>query len=211
MLHRLKKLVRKIKQYVWEFFYFSASERQGLFVIIILILACKVIPQIVTFQRDLVLKPVEDQEVVTRLEEQWLCYQNQYPWPIDINMASKQQLVDILGGHPRLASSIMRYRDKLGGFINTQQYDEVPGMTDAFSRELLKYTMILKGYQPRGISLSRANFKMLAAHPYISKDMARAIIGYRRQHGGSLAVTDLEKLPGCSAAWMEKIKFYLID
>lgn len=211
MSHRLKKLTRNIKQCGWEFFYFSASERQGLLVIIILILACKIIPQIVTSQRSLALKAVEDQELVARLEAQWLIYQKQYPWPIDINEASKQQLVDILGGHARLASSIMHYRNKLGGFVNIQQYDEVPGMTSTLSHKLCKYTMILKGYQPRHISLSRASFKMLAAHPYISKDMAKAIIGYRRQHGGALALKDLEKLSGYSAAWMEKIKSYLID
>ncbi|AXI24270.1 competence protein ComEA helix-hairpin-helix repeat region [Cardinium endosymbiont of Sogatella furcifera] len=128
---------------------------------------------------------------------------------LNINTATANQLQTIAGIRQPLAMRILRYRDKLGGFISLDQYKEVYGLPHHLHIKLMKRTTIPAKYRPKKLSLNQATFKALVFHPYISVAMAKAIINYRKQQGKFTHLNAIQRLPGYSSNWGNKIMPYL--
>ncbi|WP_186292367.1 ComEA family DNA-binding protein [Cardinium endosymbiont of Dermatophagoides farinae] len=128
---------------------------------------------------------------------------------IDINTATAAQLQTIAGITQQLACRILRYRDKLGGFVSSQQYKEVYGLSHLLQVRLIQCTTIHAPYSPKKLSLNQATFKALVAHPYIAAPMAKAIIDYRKKQGTFTTLRAIQRLPGYDADWENKIRPYL--
>ena len=135
---------------------------------------------------------------------------NKITQPFDINSADTTQLKQISGIGVTLARRIVKYRDKLGGFISKAQYKEVYGLQEAVVDRLEKYTYIVPTFKPRRINVNTYHFKALVAHPYILYKHAKDIIAYREQHGNFVAVDDLLALPLIDKDDLEKMKPYLV-
>ncbi|MCG8339806.1 MAG: helix-hairpin-helix domain-containing protein [Cytophagales bacterium] len=129
--------------------------------------------------------------------------------PFDINSADTTQLKQISGIGVTLAKRIVKYRDKLGGFISKDQYKEVYGLQEAVIERLAKYTYIVPAFKPRKMNINTYHFKALVSHPYILYKHAKNIIAYREQHGNFAAVEDLLALPLIDKDDLEKMKPYL--
>lgn len=109
----------------------------------------------------------------------------------NLNQADTTQLKRIYGIGSKLSHRIVSYRDKLGGFVTSQQLHEVYGLDSLVIEKLIAVSFIQEGYYPRTVNLNSAKEEELAAHPYISKRMARTIVTYRFQHGKFQVVDDL--------------------
>jgi len=129
--------------------------------------------------------------------------------PIDINIATAEQLENQLAVAEPLSRRIILYRDKLGGFVSVDQYAEVYGLPPACSARLKHQTFVASHYSPKKISLNQSAFKVLVAHPYITPLIAKAIITYRKQQGKFVSIMDIQKLPMYEAKWAAKIAPYL--
>jgi competence protein ComEA len=101
---------------------------------------------------------------------------------IDINSADTTQLKSLKGIGQVLASRIIKYRNKLGGFISKDQYREVYGLSPLALDELNKQTFIKSDFIPVKININTADKETLSAHPYLSNKMAVIIVNYREQH-----------------------------
>lgn len=112
----------------------------------------------------------------------------------DINTADTLLLKTVYGIGSRLAARIVKFRDGLGGFIRTEQLNEVYGLDSMVVNRLLKISFIKEGFIPMKININAADEKQLSAHPYISYQVARALITYRFQHGDFMEVGDIKKL-----------------
>jgi DNA uptake protein ComE-like DNA-binding protein len=102
---------------------------------------------------------------------------------IDIAQADSISLCELKGIGPGYASKILKYRAKLGGFINAQQFNEITGIPDSVKTKcatqiVCNPTVIQK------INLNTATINTLKQHPYIPFALANAIIQYRFQRGG---------------------------
>ena len=99
------------------------------------------------------------------------------PQPIatfDINTATEAQLTAIRGIGPTLSARIIKFRDKLGGFISQAQYQEVYGLEPAVVAALKQQTRIRASFQPTKLNINTAAVKTLAAHPYITYQQAKS-------------------------------------
>jgi DNA uptake protein ComE-like DNA-binding protein len=124
-------------------------------------------------------------------------------------MADTIQLKTIFGIGERLSSRIVNYRRVLGGFVTPDQIREVYGLDSAVVERLLKASFIEEGFQPVRININKADEVTMAAHPYLSKPVATAIVTYRFQHGEFTGLDDLRKIHALDIKTIQKIAPYL--
>ena len=106
------------------------------------------------------------------------------------------------------AGRIIKHREKLGGFIQIAQLNEVYGLKpevipliwDYFDFDLVPL---------RRLSINLATVEELASHPYISYQEAKVLVAYRLQHGGYHEATDLFGIKIFKEDWVGKIVPYL--
>lgn len=112
----------------------------------------------------------------------------------DLNKADTAQFKTVYGIGSVLAARIVRYRERLGGFINTEQLYEVYGLDSAVADRLRKVSYIDNRFKPHQININTADEKELSNHPYIRKSVAKSIVSYRYQHGPFNDIKDLYAL-----------------
>lgn len=117
------------------------------------------------------------------------------PQPFNLNEADTTQLQKIYGIGSRLALRIIKYRDKLGGFVSQRQLNEVYGLDSTVVNRVAAASYLPEQPAVKTINLNTAEEKTLAAHPYFGYRIARAIVAYRFQHGNFKSVDDLGKIP----------------
>lgn len=126
---------------------------------------------------------------------------------IDINTATVNDFRQ-LPGVGNLAYKIVKYRDKLGGFLNIAQVRETYDVTDSIYNAMLPY-MVLQTTTINKLNINTASDFELGGHPYISKEIAKAIVIYRNQHGNYSSVQDLKKIIFIKKEIVDKIAPYL--
>lgn len=127
----------------------------------------------------------------------------------DINMADEIQLSKVSGIGAVLATRIISFRSKLGGFIDPRQYQEVYGLQPEVVSALQQYAFIGTDFQPTQIDINVASTSILAAHPYLTSQQAQNIIQYRAQHGAFSTLEELHALFSMDEATLTKIRPYL--
>ncbi|MCI6618540.1 MAG: helix-hairpin-helix domain-containing protein [Prevotella sp.] len=108
---------------------------------------------------------------------------------VDLNLADTMLLKRVPGIGSYFARSIIRYRDRLGGFNSVEQLREI----EDFPIAALPY-FTLSNVQLRKLDLNRLTLNQLRQHPYINFYMARDIIDYRRLKGPLRSLNDLRLL-----------------
>lgn len=131
------------------------------------------------------------------------------PELFDLNLADTSQFQQIYGIGPVLAKRIIKYRDRLGGFVRKDQLSEVYGLDSLIIAQIMKVSFLPDNNSFKKLSINTADEKMLSSHPYFSKNIARAIVTYRFQHGKYLSVDDLRRINLIDEKTMTKIYPYL--
>jgi competence protein ComEA len=127
----------------------------------------------------------------------------------DINKADSLQLVSLKGIGPTFTSRILKYRNKLGGFISKEQLKEVYGLDSTALQEIGIYTITEQNFIPIKININDTNAALLQSHPYIGKKTAQLIISYRNQHGNYISVDQLKNIKAISEERYLKMVPYL--
>jgi competence protein ComEA len=126
----------------------------------------------------------------------------------DINKTDTIQLNLLKGIGQILAARIIKYRDKLGGFINKDQFNEVYGLSPPALDELKKHAFITNEFVPVKLDINNADKKTLSDHPYITNKMAVSIINFRQQHGFYKTVENIREIKSLSEEDMRKLLPY---
>jgi len=98
---------------------------------------------------------------------------------IDPNTADSATLCSIPGIGKGIATSILRQRQRLGGFHSLDQLLEC----HYFTEDLLPWFSIGTEPELRRININKASFYQLVSHPYISKAQTQDILNYIRLYG----------------------------
>ena len=210
-----------------EHFGFSKTETNGTLVLLLLTGTCLLVPQGLQWYHSVQPKSNHDQNIAL-LERTLALLEAQVqkprhlhsklesnsdrphlPQSFDINTASEIQLSAIKGIGQVLASRIVRFRSKLGGFINQAQYREVYGLSPEVVARLKQYTYIGTNFQAAKLDINTADVPKMAAHPYLTYQQAQNIVRYRAQHGPFPTVVALGALALIDGATLEKLNPYL--
>ena len=105
---------------------------------------------------------------------------------IDVNSADTVELKKIPGIGSGIAGSIVRYRERLGGFYTLGQLEEVKHVTP----DLLKWFK-LENDSVRKVEINKAGLDKLRAHPYLNFYQAKIIIEHRRTKGPIKSLSQL--------------------
>ena len=126
-----------------------------------------------------------------------------------INQSDSASWEALPGIGPRLASRIVLFRAKLGGFNSVAQVGETFGLPDSTFQKIKPYLDIDKTYLPAKLDINHATIEELQAHPYISFQMAKVIIAYRDQHGPFKSKEDLSRIALMTPDIYAKLEPYL--
>ena len=129
--------------------------------------------------------------------------------PIDINIADTAAFINLPGIGSKLASRIILFRGKLGGFHAIEQVSETYGLPDSTYQKIRAYLKI-GNTAVRKININTANLDDMKGHPYIRYKLAQAILAYRNEHGPFQKIDDLKKLMALSDDQLKKLSPYLI-
>lgn len=111
---------------------------------------------------------------------------------VELNTADSAALVAVNGIGPAFARSILRYRERLGGFHSIGQLAEVPILRDKPDAVAqLKEKLVVDELMVRRINLNNCTVEELAKHPYMDWKVAKALIAYRGHHGPFHKVEDI--------------------
>lgn len=127
---------------------------------------------------------------------------------ININTADTSELDLLKGISFATASRVLRYKERLGGYINKEQLKEVWGM-DSNTYEILIANTTIEQNSQKHININKADLKTLGSHPYIGYKLAKLIINYRAQHGDYVSVRDLLKIHVMNEEIFAKIEAYI--
>jgi DNA uptake protein ComE-like DNA-binding protein len=106
------------------------------------------------------------------------------------------------------AGRIIKHRERLGGFLQVKQLEEVFGLKPETIPVIWEY-FDFDVVEPRRIPINQVTVQELATHPYISYQEAKVLLAYRIQHGPYGQLEDLLKIKIFKLAWVEKIGPYL--
>ncbi len=130
------------------------------------------------------------------------------PVTININLADSLSWMLLPGIGAKRASSILKFREKLGGFLSVEQVGETFGLPDSVFQKIKKQLVWEPG-QIDQLSVNHATEAELKAHPYIGWQWAKIIVAYRNQHGPYASLDDLMKIHIMKKEWLEMMKPYL--
>jgi len=101
---------------------------------------------------------------------------------IEINGSDSIELMKLPGIGNKLSKRIVKYRDLLGGFYTLAQLKEVYGLSKQTIQQI-EGMVTVDPAKVRKVDLNFADWKELAKHPYIQKNMANQIIKFRTKYG----------------------------
>jgi competence protein ComEA len=127
---------------------------------------------------------------------------------IDINTADTSAFISLPGIGSKLASRIVTFRDKLGGFYSIEQIGETYGLPDSTFQKLKQY-LKLDNSSIKKININTATVDELKAHPYIKFSLANPIVAYRNEHGAFSKIEDIKKVMVVTDEIYKKIAPYL--
>lgn len=128
--------------------------------------------------------------------------------PVDINQSDTTAWISLPGIGSKLASRIILFREKLGGFYSVDQVGETFGLADSVFRKI-KTLLLMSPFSLRKININTATVEQLKSHPYIRYELARPVIAYREQHGLFKQLNELIKITGITEARFQQLVPYL--
>lgn len=130
------------------------------------------------------------------------------PLTVDINGADTLTLQLLHGIGPAYAARIVRYRNRLGGFVDKEQLLEVYG----FTPELLSHIAPCITVDTTAVSrirINRVGLKELVRHPYIEYYQARDVIMLRNGGQRFRSLEDLRAIPSMADSTLQRLAPYL--
>ena len=126
---------------------------------------------------------------------------------IDINTADTTLLKQLPGIGGAIAKWIVNYREKLGGYCETEQLLEVYRMDTARYDAIKDFVKIDSSFTPNKLKINTDAFKILLKHPYLEYEDVKKIVNYREQKGMITSWEQLSKVVGDGIN--PKLKYYI--
>ncbi len=128
---------------------------------------------------------------------------------VDLNTVTIDDLKSISGIGEILATRIIKFRDRLGGFLIDDQLSDVYGLKpDVVERALLRFR-VLKIPEIEKMDINTATAEELAELVYIQKSVAYDIVAFRDRNNGIRSFDELLEIEHFPADRINRIALYL--
>ncbi len=127
---------------------------------------------------------------------------------VDINSVDSFSIQLIKGVGPAFASRIIKYRDRLGGFVSKEQLKEVFGIDSIKFREIVPQ-IVVDSSKISFIYINSVTADEFKKFPYLSSRQKNVLLAYRKHHGSYDNLSQLQKAALLSSETIEKIASYI--
>ena len=128
---------------------------------------------------------------------------------LDINQATKVDLMKIYGIGDAISDRILKEKDKFGAFVNMDQMLDVWGLSPEVIAELNSHFKISGSTLVKKIDINNLPIKELTKFPYFKYALAKEIVTYRSMNSGIKNIDDLTKIKGFPVDKIKIIALYL--
>jgi competence ComEA-like helix-hairpin-helix protein len=127
---------------------------------------------------------------------------------IDINLADTAAWIALPGIGQKLASRMVNFRERLGGFYSVAQVGELYGLADSVFKKIKPF-LFLGNAVLHKFNINTATADEMKTHPYIKWNIAKAIVAYRDQHGVFQTLEGLKNISMIRDSVLEKMRPYI--
>ncbi|MBC2839129.1 helix-hairpin-helix domain-containing protein [Robiginitalea sp. SC105] len=127
----------------------------------------------------------------------------------DLNEATALSLQSVRGVGPVLSARIVRFREALGGFLDTSQLRDVYGLSPEVAERVGRRFRILRPPKIRRVDLNSASAAELASLVYLTREMAEDIVARREAAGPYRSFAELAGVESIPAERIGRIALYL--
>lgn len=128
--------------------------------------------------------------------------------PININTADSASLLPLPGIGPVFAGRIIKYRNLLGGFVRTEQLNEIYGLEMETAARIAPLLSVDSSDITK-LKVNSASFRDLLRHPYLQMEDVKALVKYRDFNGGIGSLREIEANRLLPDSTLEKVSPYL--
>ena len=128
---------------------------------------------------------------------------------IDINQATKEDLVKIYGIGEAISVRILKQKETLGGFVSMEQMQDIWGLSPEVIENLITHFKVLAEPRFKKIEINNASLKELSQFYYFRYALAKEIVTYRSMNGNIKNIEDLTKNKGFPVDKANIIGLYL--
>nr|WP_288932091.1 helix-hairpin-helix domain-containing protein [uncultured Allomuricauda sp.] len=127
----------------------------------------------------------------------------------DLNSATAEDLMEVYGIGETLSERIIKFRDRLGGFlVNDQLYDVYGLKPEVAEKALLKF-QVMEVPSLDKININEASIEELSHLIYINRSLASNIIEYRDKNGSFESFQELSNIDKFPTEKLDRIALYL--
>ena len=127
----------------------------------------------------------------------------------DLNTATADELMGINGIGETLSNRIIKFRDKLGGFLVDEQLQDVYGLKPEVVERTLQRFHVMEKPNIQKVNINTASVDELAKLLYINYELAKQIVNYRAMNGTFTSLDDLSNVTSFPVDRIGRIKLYL--
>ena len=127
----------------------------------------------------------------------------------DINKANAADFQKVRGIGPVLSKRIIKFRNRLGGFLSESQLYDVYGLPPETADRTIEYFKVLGEPTVPLLNINESDYEELGRFIYFSKEQAMAIWLYRQENGPIDSLDELKGILGITADRFERIRLYL--
>ncbi len=129
--------------------------------------------------------------------------------PIDINKATKEDLMAVYGIGDKISDIILSEKEKFGAFASIDQLQFVWGVSPETFKELQKQFFVGQNPPIKKIDINNLSMKELSKFPYFNYALAKEIVTFRSMHDDIKNIEDLTKIKGLPNDKLKIIALYL--
>ena len=127
---------------------------------------------------------------------------------VDINQATKADLMKVYGIGDKISDRILDYKNKLGAFVSMEQLDDVWGLSPEVIAKLNQNFEVKSTAGIQKININNASIKELSQFPFFKYTLAKEIVVFRSMNG-DIKTEDLSKIKGFPVDKIKIIALYL--
>ena len=131
-----------------------------------------------------------------------------YTHQLELNKVDSLDLLKIPGIGVKIASQIISYRTKLGGFVHIDQLKEITFIDEERFAKIEPY-LAVNIANVKKINVNEATISILVKHPYIDYYLAKSIVNQRDKKGKYASLQEMKKVLSLPEELYQKITPYL--
>ncbi len=127
----------------------------------------------------------------------------------DLNAVSSQELQEKINIPDFIAERIIKYKNKMGGFVSDIQLKDVRGLYDNQRNNILSLFTVKTPKIISKVNINKASVNELIEIPYFDFEMALEIKDFIKEQGSISNFDELGKIEGFSLEKIDRIALYL--